>query len=1073
MRFGVLGSLLVEDDAGGARAVVGARRRVLLAALLVRANRVVPAGELAEIVWDGAPPAAAAALPTQVMRLRRDLGGEAAARIVTREPGYLIMLDDAELDAAQFEALYRDAGAAVRAGQWQETVDAAGRAEGMWRGAALADVDSRTLREECAGRLEQLRVQAVEWRVQAELHLGRHEQLVAELRDLAQRHPLREHVRGQLMLALYRCGRQAEALDAYRQARRALVEELGIEPGPELRRLHERILAGDADLLAPSPSETAPRPDRPSTAPRQLPATVRHFTGRQAELDELIRLVGEADAPGGTVLISAIDGMAGVGKTALAVHVACRLAEKFPDGQLFLDLHGYTRGRRPRTADEALDWLLRALRVPPDQIPKDGEQAAALYRQRLADTKTLIVLDNAMAEAQVRPLLPGAEGCLVIVTSRRRLKGLDDAHSVSLDVLAAPDAIALLRAVAGPDRVPDGDPLAGEIAGLCGHLPLALRIAAALLRHRPAWSLEHLAGLLREQHRRLPALSDGDRDLGSVFDLSYRSLPADLQRVFRCLGLVPGPDLDAYAAAALTGTDPAAGLLEDLVDHNLLIAYAPGRYRLHDLVRAHARALASTDPEPDRDSALDRLLHYYAHTAQSASILIARYPRPAPDGPAPAHVPALSGADGARAWLRAERDNLEAASAHARAHALDGPAIALAAGLAVILRTDGPRTRALDLHQAAVEAAERHGRPAAHADALIDLATVRRLTGDLAGAANALSQALEIHRATGERDGEAAALTDLGGVRQMTGDLAGALDALSRALEIYRATGRRPGEAATLTDLGVVRYLAGDLAGAGDALSRALEIYRETGNRLGEATALTYLGRMRQVAGDLAGATDALSRTLEIFREVGNRDGEATVLTDLGVVQHLTGDLAGALDALSRALEIHRETGNGPGEATTLVELGTVRQMTGDLAGSLEALSRALEIFRMTGNRSNEAWALNHYAATIGATGDLPGALELYRQALTMNRELNKPDDEAIALEGIGECRLSTGETEPGTAHLHQALEIFQRLGMAADASRVQDRLDGLDGADGLGGADSLGGADGLDGLDGVAASVR
>jgi tetratricopeptide (TPR) repeat protein len=646
----------------------------------------------------------------------------------------------------------------------------------LWRGEPFSDVTlyGGDLAAEIQ-RLIEARGAALEERVEADLVLGRHEDLIGELQQLTTSHPLRERITGQLMLACYRSSRQADALTAYGQIRTRLAEELGMDPGRELQVLHERILRADPGLLTGG----SIRRSGERSAPRQLPTAPGHFAGRTEELKALTRVVEHAGQSGGTVVISAIDGMAGVGKTALAIHAAHRLAEAYPDGQLFIDLHGYTQGQRPRTADQALDWLLRALGVAPERIPKDSEQAAALYRQHLAGTRTLIVLDNAATEAQVRPLLPGADRCLVLVTSRRRLKALDDAYTVSLDVLAVPDAVALLRAVAGPGRVPDDDPLAGDVAELCGYLPLALRIAAALLRHRPAWSLQHLDGLLREQHRRISALADGGRDLGSVFDLSYRSLTDDLQRVFRHLGLVPGPELDAYATAALTDTDPATatGQLEDLVDHNLLIAYAPGRYRLHDLVRAHAHILATTDPELDRNSALDRLLHYYAHTARSASIPIARYPQPAPGGHAPAHTPALPRPEAARAWLRAEREALEAASAHA----LHAHTLALAAGLAEILRTDGPCTRALALQQAAAETAQRHGHPDAHANALTDLGGVRRLTGDPAGAGDALSQALEIYRAIGQRNGEAIALAELGSARLATGDPAGAGDALSQS----------------------------------------------------------------------------------------------------------------------------------------------------------------------------------------------------------------------------------------------------------------------------------------------------
>ena len=684
MLFQVMGPLQVIT--GNSNTISAGRLRALLAVLLWRANQPVAADEIAELVWDGAPPSGASdAIRALVMRLRRRLGAPAAARIVTRPPGYAIEISGDELDASLFETLIQQTGAAVCAGRWAETARTASLALELWRGAALADIPSQLLRDRWVPHLEQARTQALEWRIEAHLHLGRHEHVVSELADLTGRHPLRERFHVQLMLALARCGRQAEALEAYLHVRQALVDELGIEPGPELRALHERILSGESQ-----PAVTVAGYAAMLMVPRQLPAAPRHFMGRQTELDGLTALAQGDGGHAGTVVISAIDGMAGIGKTALAVHAAHRLAGDYPDGQLFLDLHGHTQGRLPRTAGEALDWLLRALGVPAGLIPKDEEQAAALYRQRLAGTRTLIVLDNAASEAQVRPLLPGGGSCLVLITSRRRLKALDDAHTLSLDLLSQSEAAALLRAAAGPDRIPADDPLLGEVTGLCGYLPLVIRIAAALLCHRPAWNLEHLYGLLGEQHRRIPALSDGYRDLGTIFGLSQQSLTVDLQRAFRRLGLVPGPDLDPYAAAALTGTAPAtaAGLLEDLVDHNLLIAYTPGRYRLHDLLRAHAGTQAATDP--DHGGALDRLLSYYAHTAQSASIIIARHPRPEPDGPAPAYAPSLTSPEAALAWLRAERDNLEAAHALARALGLPGHALALTTGLAEILRTDGP-----------------------------------------------------------------------------------------------------------------------------------------------------------------------------------------------------------------------------------------------------------------------------------------------------------------------------------------------------------------------------------------------
>jgi DNA-binding SARP family transcriptional activator len=1043
----------VVDDEGLRVPVPAPRLRVLLAALVLHANSPVPAETLAELVWDGEPPSGAPiSLRSYVRRLRTGLGPAWAQRIVTSPSGYLCRADEQEVDALRFEALCREADAAIHVRRWAQASRAAELAASLWRGSPLSDVPSRILHDEFSPRFEQLRAQVLENQAEAALALGLHERWVQPLRDLVTEHPLRERFHAQLMRALTRCGRRAEALAAYQNARKTLATELGIEPGPELRRLHEQILAGDEDPSAARPSaDPVPevRPTAPAAVPRQLPAAARHFTGRRGELDRILDLLGPSqptDVRGGTVVISAIDGMAGIGKTALAIHAAHRLAEGFPDGQLFLDLHGYTQGQRPRTATQALAWLLRALGVPPGQIPRELEQAAALYRQHLADTRTLIVLDNAATEAQVRPLLPGAGSCLMLITSRRRLKGLDDAHTLSLDLLPAPAAVALLRAVIGPGRIPAEDPRLSEIAELCGYLPLALRIAASLLHHRPAWHLEHLAEQLRDRHRRVAALSDGERELAAVFDLSYTSLDEQHRRLWRRLGLIPGPDLDAYAAAALVQVDPtlADGLLEELVDHNLLTAYAPGRYRLHDLLRAHARAQAADDPAPDRDAAVNRLLRYYAHTAHNASIPITRRPPPAPDGPVPAHTPALPGAKDARAWLRAERDNLEAAQAHAQADSLHVHTVALAAGLAEILRTDGPYARALAIHRAATEAAERHGRPTAHAAALTDLGIMRRLVGDLAGAADTFSQALRIYRAADDRDGEANALAELGRARGYAGDLVRSVDAFTRALEIYRATGDRHGEADMLAELGIMRRVSGDPAGAADSFAQALEIYRTIGDRHGEADALTELGRAQALIGNPAEAGDALGRALEFYRVTGHHHGEAYVLANLGTVRRLTGDLPGAGDALGQALKIYRHIGYRQGEAEALANLGIIRRLTGDLAGADVAQTRALEIYREIGSRHDEAWALNHHAATVAAAGDLPRALALYRQALTMNRELNKPDGQAIALEGLGESHLSSGDADAAAAHLRQALEIYRRLGMTPDTHRVLQRLNGL-----------------------------
>jgi DNA-binding SARP family transcriptional activator/tetratricopeptide (TPR) repeat protein len=1058
LQFRVLGPLHVEaGDSDTPQVVSAPRLRTVLAVLLWRANQPVPVDELADLVWDGAPPGGAPeAVRALVMRLRRRLDQQAAARIVTRAPGYAIEVSGDELDASRFETLTRQADYAIHAGRWADAARVAAGALGLWRSTPLVDVPSQLLRDQWVPILEQLHVQALACRIEADLHEGRHEQLIPQLQELTARHPLREDFHGQLMLALARSGRRPEALAVYQEARRVLAAELGIDPGPELRRLHEKVLAGDASLTAPPAAAEADQTEpahmaqvQPAPVLLQLPASVRSFVGRQTEVSLLSDLVRQALDPvgaAGTVIISAIDGMAGVGKTALAIHAAHRLAGEFPDGQLFIDMHGYTQGHEPRPASEALEVFLRALGVRPERIPAGTDERAAMFRHRLSGTRTMIVLDNVASEAQVRPLVPGSAGCVVLVTSRRRLRALDEAYLLSLDVLPRADALELFRAVAGPGRVPPDNPALAEIVELCGQLPLAVRIAAALLRHRPVWTPEHLARLLRAQQARISTLSDGERDLGAALDLSYLSLPDAEQLMFLSLGLIPGPDFDTYATAALIGSDPttAARLLENLVDHNLVIQHLPGRYRLHDLVRLHARALAVRDPPRVRDAALDRLMDYYQHTASRADALISRFPRLAPAGPMPAHAPAVPDADAGQAWLRAERPNLLAALLHATTHARHGRTVTLTAGLAALLRNDGPWSEALALHTDAVAAARTLGDQAGEAAALTQLGIVRNLTGDCPGALDALGHASQLYQELGNPLGQANALTQLGEIRGFVDDCPGAAHNLEQAFRLYRQLGNPLGQANALARLGNIRRYNGDYPGAIPDLEQALRLYQQMGDRDGESNMLISLGNAQRLTGDFAGAALNLEKALRLYGHVDSQLGRATALSELGELRRLTGDYLGAARYLEQGLRIFQDLGNRMGQANAQVWLGSVRQSTGDLAGAAQLLEAAMDTFRRIGSRGSEAWALNRFAAVISASGDPAQAEALYLEALRLARDTRQLDDEAFALEGSAECQLRRGETEPAVTHLSQALEIFQRMAMHPDADRVQTRLASL-----------------------------
>ena len=815
-----------------------------------------------------------------------------------------------------------------------------------------------------------------------------------------------------------------------------------------------------------------------------LPPDTGAFTGRQAEIREITGQMTTAAAHGGVVAIHAIDGMPGVGKSALAVHVAHLLADRFPDRQLFVDLHAHTVGRAPADPAVTLASLLSGDGLDPRQLPTGLEELSALWRARMARRRTLLVLDNAASSSQVAPLLPGGHHTLVLVTSRRHLGDLPYAVTeISLDVLPLKEAMTVFLRLA-PRAAAEGEhqeKLLAQVVALAGYLPLAISLLARVYTKLRTWSM---SDLIEETRARMLTLSAEYQTVSAAFDLSYQALTPFRQRFFRLLSLHPGSDLDPYAAAALTGAslERARDHLEALHGDHLVTEPDYHRYGMHDLIRAHARSQTEThDLAEQRDAALSQLLHYYAHTAQSASVLISRYPRPASDNLRPTRTPDLPDPDSARLWLRTEHPNLDAAFTHAHAHGRDGQVVALAAGLAEILQEDGHWIRALEIHRAAAHAAERLEQPLAHATALNDLGQARYLTGDYLGAIDAHVRGLGISQELDHRFGEATALNFLGEARFAAGDYPGAIDADTRALEICRQLAHRLGEATALNDLGVVRFATGDYLGAIDAHVRALEICREGGHRLGEATALNFLGEARYLTGDYPAAIDAHTRALEICRELDHRLGEANALNHLGVVWLVTGDYPAATDAVTRALTIYqelghrvgeadaldhlaevrcsvgdypaaidaatrsigiyRELGHRQGESSALVDLGLARQLIGDYPAAIDAHTRALEICRELGHRNNEASALSYYAATLAATGRHTDALVIYQQALAMNRELNKPDDEAIALEGIGEHHLAIGDTRQSKEYLSQALEIYQRLGMRQGIARVQARM--------------------------------
>jgi tetratricopeptide (TPR) repeat protein len=741
-----------------------------------------------------------------------------------------------------------------------------------------------------------------------------------------------------------------------------------------------------------------------------------------------------------------------VGKTAFAVHAAHRLANRFPGGQIFLPLHGHTPGQAPVDPGDALASLLLTAGVPAGLIPPGAEARMALWRDRLAGQQLLLVLDDAVGSEQVLPLLPGAGGSLVLVTSRRQLSALEDATAISLDTLLPGEAAELLVRLASRAGLGAGDPEVAEIARLCGYLPLAIGMVARQLRHHPAWTAAGRAAELAAAAGRLELMSTENLSVAAAFDLSYADLGPDLQRLFRRLGLHPGAEIDGYAAAALDGTNVTAARrgLEALYDQYLLTESAADRYRMHDLIREHARVLADrVDSDDDRDRATARLLDYYQQTAARADALIARQPRPAPaaatgaDGAVLAAVPVLADPEQALAWARAERASLLACLDHATGAGQHARIIALTAGLAGLLRRDGPWAEAITRHTTAIQAARSAGDRLGQANALRELGVVRRLTGDFPAAAQALEQALGIYRDLGDRLGQANALRELGGLRGLTGDYPTAAQALEQALGIYQDLGDGLGQANALWNLGDVRRMTGDYPAAAQAAEQALGIYQDLGDRLGQANALYLLGLVRRLTGDYPAAAQALERALGIYRDLGDRLGQANALNDLGDVRRMTGDYPAAAQVLEQALGIYGDIGNRFGQANALNDLGVVRRLTGDYPAAAQLLEQALGIYRDIGSRGGQAMALNERGTLHRVGGELAQAEMCHRQALDLAREIASSWNEANALTGLGRCALAAGRTSEAEDDLRQALEIFRRID-AADAGDFSRELAAL-----------------------------
>jgi DNA-binding SARP family transcriptional activator/tetratricopeptide (TPR) repeat protein len=1105
LEYGLLGPLVVRCG-GTPLAVSPGKQQAALAALVLSPGRLVSQDELITVLWDQEPPPSArASLHNYVVRLRRALDAGGRQVIVTEPGGYRLDARPDQVDVSRLEAAVTAGRAAARAGDWAQAARTLAAGLALWRGEPLSGLHSPVLAAREVPRLTELRWQAAELQAEADLRLGQHQELTARLRSLVAQEPLRERLHALLMTALARDGQQGAALAAYQAARAVLVRELGAEPGAELQRLHQQILAGETSQPGTGqpgvgqpgtgqPGTGQPGASQPGAGPPppevtgvrySLPPDTAAFTGRTDELARITATAMQETRSGTAVTVQVLDGMPGVGKTALAVRAAHALAGHFPDRQLFIDLNGHTPGRDPVRPRDALAALLAAAGADPRSLPDDVETRAALWRDKMAGQRALLVLDNAASSAQVIPLLPGAgraDGgrCLVLVTSRRHLAGLPGtAAPVPVSALPARQAAEMFTGLA-PDHAASPD--VAEVVALAGFLPLAISLLARVINRHPAWTL---ADLVTETRAGLLGMTAEHDSVAAAFDVSYRHLDAGRQRFFRLLSLHPGIGIDEYAAAALAGSTPqeAAALLDDLHREGLVTEIAPRRYGMHDLLRRYARDRAADpraadpraadtraadpgslgpgdavpdDADPDgvapggadlggthlgdrvpggEDAAArGRLTDYYRRAAAAADARLGyrtrprRVPGAAPGGPA---IPALPDSLRALAWARAERASLVACLDQAARAGQDALVVDLTAGLACLLTREGPWTEGLALHAAAISAARRLGDRLAEADALVDLGDMRRLADDQQGAARSLEQALSIYRDLGNRLGEANALHCLGNKR-VTADVPTATRRMEQALRIFRDLGDRLGEANALQELGLARRLTGDFAEAGGIFARSLAIYRNLGNRLGEASALYDVAIVAEQTGDYRAAAATLEQALSISQELGDRRGAANALQALGTVRRATGDYAGATAAHAGALAIYRDFSARLGEANALLGLGIVQRLTGDYAGAASTTQEAMAVYRNSGDRFGEAHAMYNAGAVRRLTGDHPAAARILQECLALCREIGTRGGEAQVLNEQGTLyRQCHDLTMAGQCH-QQALDLARAIRSAA-----------------------------------------
>ncbi|GAA1892049.1 AfsR/SARP family transcriptional regulator [Asanoa iriomotensis] len=893
------------------------KQRFVLAVLALEANQVVSVDRLVELMWPQSPPRTAVhAVRVCASRLRSVLAG---AELVRSGGGYMLHTDPLSIDAHRFRALTEQAREVE---DDLDRVDILNRALALWIGPALAGAAPPDQCERLCRGLDEGRLVAIEDRADARLRLGHHRDVLDELTSLVAAHPTRERLVGQLVLALYRSGRPGDALRIYREARQHLADDLGLDPSAELQRIEIAILRGEADLevaeprALPSPADGRGFPQQAS-APALLPPAVAGFTGRERYLATLDRLLAESESP--AVPIAAISGPAGVGKTSLAIHWAHRVGDRFPGGQLYVNLLGFD-DHPPMAPAEAIRIFLAALSVSPTRIPASQQAQIDLYRSLLGGTRTLVVLDNASSAEQARPLLPGAPGCVAVVTSRNDLAGLvavEGARAMTLDVLTPEEGRLLLTRRLGAARVA-ADPAAVEaMTEISARLPLALAIIAAQAAMRPDFALTTLVADLRGRGNGLDPFELGDRsaDIRTVFSWSYRRLSDGAARLFRLLGVHPGPDASTPALASLLGVEPAetAELVRELTRAHLLLEHVPGRYTCHDLLHAYSIELVGRlDSEPDRQAARGRLLDHYLHGAVAAADVLDRYrdsfdlPEPSPAAVLPRPVDH----DDALGWLGSEYRALLAAIRGAAATGFDTHAWQIAGALAGYFERRGHWQDWAETQQVAHSSARRLNDPYPLALTHRWLGRVNEWLREYDAAQDHFHAALVLFTDLTDNRGQARTHHSLGRIAELQGRPADALRLTARGLELFRLAGDRPGQAKALNGVGWYHALLGDYREALRSCTEALAVLQDVGDRRLEANTRDSLGYIHHRLGDHKRAIASYRGAIALFQMLGDRFHEAEASVHLGDAYQAAGEVGPACEAWRRAVAVFDDLGH-------------------------------------------------------------------------------------------------------------------------------------------------------------------